>query len=538
MEQLTKIKKLIEAGEISEAKSEINQFENEFSQLPEFYSMKSVIAVMEEDYEEAERVLIHGLEIDTNHVDLLYNMAFICDMKKDFLQARIYYKHALRNTQSAELKTLICDELESLQLKINETDTSSPLVSIVVLAYNNLEYTRLCVESILQFTSHINYELITVDNGSSDGTREYFHSIPNATVVCLKENIGPTRGFNEGIKAARGKYTACVCNDFIFTPRWLDNLLQCIESDDSIGFVSPGANHISNMQQIKGDYSTVQEMLHFAEEYNHSDPKKWEERVRLLPCVLMVRTPLLKELGGYDERFYFGEFADDDIGFRIRRSGYKLIFCKDTFTFHYGSITTGHDQRVNNSLQKSRQIFYHKYGVDAWSDAVFNPLLTRKLAENPTAANVQILGINSKCGGNPLQLKNYLRENGTKQVLITNYCIDEKYIIDLKTVSNRTIYGQLSNITHGLENEKYNYIILEHKLAAFKENPTLLQQIDELLIENGYFGFLLEMNGEEKKADTLIASLNEQGYTILAQHLFSDINGESLIVIGQKGGGY
>lgn len=84
MEQLTKIKKLIEAGEISEAKSEINQFENEFSQLPEFYSMKSVIAVMEEDYEEAERVLIHGLEIDTNHVDLLYNMAFICDMKKIF----------------------------------------------------------------------------------------------------------------------------------------------------------------------------------------------------------------------------------------------------------------------------------------------------------------------------------------------------------------------------------------------------------------------------------------------------------------------
>lgn len=538
MEQLTKIKELIETGQILEAKSEINHLESEFSQLPEFYSMKSVIAVMEEDYEEAERALIRGLKIDINHVDLLYNMAFICDMKKDFLQARNYYKHALRNTQSGELKTLICDELESLQLKINETDTSSPLVSIVVLAYNNLEYTRLCVESILQFTSHINYELITVDNGSSDGTREYFHSISNATVVYLKENIGPTRGFNEGIKAARGKYTACVCNDFIFTPRWLDNLLQCIESDDSIGFVSPGANHISNMQQIKGDYSTVQEMLHFAEEYNHSDPNKWEERVRLLPCVLMVRTPLLKELGGYDERFYFGEFADDDIGFRIRRSGYKLIFCKDTFTFHYGSITTGHDQRVNNSLQKSRQIFYEKYGVDAWSDAVFNPLLTRKLAENPTATNVKILGINSKCGGNPLQLKNHLRENGLKQVLITNYCIDEKYIVDLKTVSNRFIYGQLSNITHDLGNEKYNYIILEHKLAAFRENPTLLQQIDELLMENGYFGFLLEMKGEEKKADTLIASLNEQGYTILAQHLFSDINGESLIVIGQKGGGY
>ncbi len=57
---------------------------------------------------------------------------------------------------------------------------ASPLVSIVVLAYNQLEYTKQCIESISRYTSHIDYELITVDNGSSDGTREYFNGLPHA----------------------------------------------------------------------------------------------------------------------------------------------------------------------------------------------------------------------------------------------------------------------------------------------------------------------------------------------------------------------
>lgn len=67
----------------------------------------------------------------------------------------------------------------------------------------------------------MDYELILVNNGSNDGTKEYFESISGAKVINLKYNLHLVKGFNIGLMAAEGKYCAAVCNDFIFTPNWL-----------------------------------------------------------------------------------------------------------------------------------------------------------------------------------------------------------------------------------------------------------------------------------------------------------------------------
>lgn len=235
-------------------------------------------------------------------------------------------------------------------------DHARYLVSVVLLAYNNLDYTRDCVESILMNTDDIEFELILVDNGSTDGTKEYFDSIPGVKVIHLEYNIHLVKGFNIGLMAAEGKYSAAVCNDFIFAPNWLNNLLICIESDPDFGFVSPGATSISNMQQIAMPFISKADFREKAREYNISDPSKWEERVVLLPNVLCCPTALLNRIGYYDTRFFRGEFLDDDISFRIRRAGYKLIYCGDTVTHHFGSITTASDH-LTNSLEEGRKTF-------------------------------------------------------------------------------------------------------------------------------------------------------------------------------------
>ncbi|WAH37692.1 glycosyltransferase family 2 protein [Alicyclobacillus dauci] len=412
-----------------------------------------------------------------------------------------------------------------------------PLVSIVILAYNKLEYTQLCISSILKFTSHINFELIAVNNGSSDGTKEYFDSLANVRVVHLQTNVGPSNGFNEGMKLARGKYTACVCNDFIFTPRWLDNLLCCIESNESIGFVSPGASNVSNYQSIIGSYTNIEEMLAFADQYNHSDPQKWEERVRLLPCVLLVRTSILKELGGYDARFYYGEFADDDISFRIRRSGYKIIYCRDTFTFHFGSVTTHEDHIQNNSLAVSRKIFIDKYGLDAWADAMFNDQLVRALVNLSSGSQARILGINTKCGGNPLQLKNYLRENGSDGIKITNYCLDQKYRMDLETVSDYVLDGQLSNLHKQLTGQEYNYIILEHDDNVFEQYPELLDQLSQLLDAQGQIALSLRTTRvDEELVNMTVGLLLNQGFQVnYLQFIKNALDGLDLMIVAKRG---
>ncbi len=306
--------------------------------------------------------------------------------------------------------------------------------SVVLLAYNNLEYVRNCVESILAHTEDVEYELILVDNGSSDGTREYFESIEGAKVIHLEYNLHVVKGFNIGLMAAEGKYCAAVCNDFIFAPNWLRNLMICIESDAEIGFVSPGATSISNDQQIDIPFSSITDFTKRAGQYNVSNPRKWQERVVLLPNVLCCPTALLERIGYYDTRYYRGEFLDDDISFRIRRAGYKLIYCGDTVTHHYGSLTTSSDHQ-NNSLEEGRKIFLNKYGLDAWNDARMD--MAYYACDFSKFDNVNaILGVNVKCGATLLQLKNKIWNQFGISPEITAVTTESKYLIDLQTISD------------------------------------------------------------------------------------------------------
>lgn len=371
--------------------------------------------------------------------------------------------------------------------KVTYTDkrkNKNNLVSIVLLAYNHLDYTKKCIESILEFTKDVNYELILVNNGSTDETKDYFDSLDNVKVVNIKENVRVCNGFNEGIFYSEGKYIACVCNDFIFTYNWLSNLIKCIESDDKIGYVSSGASNISNCQQINLKFDSVQEMHEQAKIYNVSDSKKWEERIRLLPCVLMCRSELLKKVGGYDPIFYYGEFADDDISFRIRREGYKLVYAGDTFTYHFGSITSKKAQVENNSLDLSRKIFANRYGIDSWIEGMFNTNICN-LVNYRNKDNIGILGINTFCGGTPLQIKNMFRKKGINNVKVVNFTEKKKYIQDLKTVSDYVYCDRLEKLPNLFENEKFDYIILENGLEYHYDLYLILNNLYECLRVGG-----------------------------------------------------
>ncbi|WP_339824405.1 glycosyltransferase [Paenibacillus sp. FSL R7-0163] len=481
----------IETGNLDGAKRLVAEFEETIDgvECVEVLTIKAAIAVAENNLQEAEAYLQEGLLIDSEYIDLLFNLGYIYKLRNNLIQSNYYFKKALSVAKDVDIINIIDQFMnENRQQRLL---TEHPLVSIVLLAYNKLSYTKLCVESILKYTENINYELILVNNGSTDETKEYFDSLPFAKPLHLINNVGPTNGFNEGMRVAVGKYTACVCNDFIFTPRWLENLLICIESDKRIGFVSPGASTMSNLQQINGDYNNIEEMIQFAERYNHSDPRKWEERVRLLPCVLLARTELLKDIDYYDPRFYYGEFADDDISFRIRRAGYKLVYCRDTFTYHFGSVTVREDQTNNNSLGISRDIFRAKYDLDSWIDTAFNARLLNEISVKLSSTHASILGINTKCGSNPLQLKNMLKDKGVRSTHITNYCIDKKYTKDIRTVSDDFFEGEIDYLHKKLIGMKFDYIVFEYESEHLNRSPQIIGELSSLLNQSGQLALSL-----------------------------------------------
>ncbi|MBS4212617.1 glycosyltransferase family 2 protein [Neobacillus rhizophilus] len=363
-------------------------------------------------------------------------------------------------------------------------------VSVILLGYNNLKYTRDCLESILANMDDVDYELILVDNGSTDGTKEYFESIPGAKVIYLKYNVHLVKGFNMGLMAAEGKYCAAVCNDFIFTPNWLKNLLICIEADSEIGFVSPGTTSISNYQQISIPFISIEDFQEKAREYNVSDPSKWEERVVLLPNVLCCPTALLERIGYYDTRYYRGEFLDDDLSFRIRRAGYKLVYCADTATHHYGSITTASDHQTN-SLEEGRQTFLERYGFDSWSNAHINPAYTQ-IDFGKLAGVKSILGLDVKCGATLLQIKNRLWSKYGIKPQLSVCTTDSKYVVDLNTISpNVFVLENLHRFPEEL-NGKIDLAFIEKPLDVYSDDlDTIFKSLSTVMDRNGKLIFMV-----------------------------------------------
>lgn len=145
------------------------------------------------------------------------------------------------------------------------------LTSIIILTLNNLESTKLCLESIREYTS-VPYELILVDNGSSDGTIEYLNQLADIQLVVNKKNRGFAGGCNQGIALSKGEQILLLNNDTVVSIRWLDNLLKALNSDDSVGITGPLSNWTLPNQFLQVGYSNLYEYHAYAHQFNNHDP--------------------------------------------------------------------------------------------------------------------------------------------------------------------------------------------------------------------------------------------------------------------------
>lgn len=208
--------------------------------------------------------------------------------------------------------------------------------SIIVLSHNTLDYTRLCVESIRTYTELGSYELIVVENGSTDGSCEWLVEQEDVCLLRNEKNLGFPIGCNQGMQKAEGDAFLFLNSDTIVTPNWLNNLRCALFSDESIGAVGCVTNSCSNYQKIPATYADLDEMISFAEKFNCSDSQKWYPWMSLVGFCFLMKREVYERVGGFDEAFSPGNFEDDDLSLRIRAAGYHLLLCQDTFIHHFG----------------------------------------------------------------------------------------------------------------------------------------------------------------------------------------------------------
>ena len=379
-----------------------------------------------------------------------------------------------------------------------------PLVTVYFQAYNHLEdQTKMAIHSILQYTQDVDHELLLVDNGSTDGTLDFFRSIPHPRkrIFHVKKNRGALFGYLAAKGAAgnefiRGKYFAALPSDVLVTKNWLKNLVACMESDPRIAMVVPVASYASYGQQSDLRFSTYGEMQEAAAAHNVSDPRKWEERLRVIPTASLVRSSVRKMYEG-DHAFYYN-FSDDDISFMYRRLGYRLMLCGDTFVYHApGTAMTKEDFEFD--LQSGREVFRRKYfGIDPWDDTRFDLELRDKCLDVVSKRDAyHILGIDAHCGADLLHFKNRFRALGIENVTLSAFVQDSKYWVDLQTICDGAVFClPLHDLAAALQGNVYDYIILGEPLYSYEDPQAMLEFMRDHLSVDGRLTGRVETDGE------------------------------------------
>lgn len=243
-----------------------------------------------------------------------------------------------------------------------------PKISVVVLTYNNLSLTKLCLNSLVRWSDYPNIEIIVVDNASTDGTPDYLKQFQQCAahvkLILNDENYGFAKGNNIGLLAATGDYLVLLNNDTIVTPGWLLTMLRHVQADSTIGLIGSVTNNIGNEAKIDISYNRQEDMLPVAFAYTLAHMgQHMTLRTAAFFCVMFARK-VFEQVGLLDENFGRGFFEDDDYCRRIEHLGLRIVCAEDVFVHHHlsASFNKIHDAEKLALFEKNKAYYESKWG--------------------------------------------------------------------------------------------------------------------------------------------------------------------------------
>jgi len=232
--------------------------------------------------------------------------------------------------------------------------------SIIIPTFNALHFTKQCLSS-LRLTTRFPHEIIIVDNGSTDGTREFIAGKKDIRLITSDENLGYAGACNLGIKASDSRYIVISNNDIIFTPNWLSRLIETSEVNESVGLVGPVTNNAAGYhRQPHNSYENNISLFKESKRIREQNKGSYLFVTLLIFFCTLIKRKTVEQIGILDPNLGLGGCDDLDYSFRAHMAGLRLILDRSVFVHHFCSKTYSSNSLDYWGLSKESISRYNK----------------------------------------------------------------------------------------------------------------------------------------------------------------------------------
>ena len=238
-----------------------------------------------------------------------------------------------------------------------------PKVSVVIPLYGGPEDIRLCLTS-LEKCQDLLSEVIVVDDVSPDDAPDVVQQFEFATLVSNEVNLGFAATSNRGFELSTGEVVVFLNSDTIVPRCGLIRLIESLMANGTIGMAGPFTNESGHFQKILPTYTSVGTLDLFATDFSQTGAPDVDTDMLVGFC-LAAKRRALDEVGVFDTRFGRGMFEDNDLSYRMRRAGYRLVISGQAYVHHAGSKSLGRLQdHPSLLLDANHEIFLKKWHED------------------------------------------------------------------------------------------------------------------------------------------------------------------------------
>lgn len=424
-------------------------------------------------FQEAMICIHSGLTFNPVNYELYYMMGIVYEACSQNNKAYLCYENALYHCTDHDEDYSAIEQC--FRRFVNETNTTVPNVSIILLSFNHLQYTKGCVESIRAFCPVSCYEIICVDNASTDQTAEWLAAQPDITYQINEKNLGFAGGCNAGIRLSNPHNDIFLLNDdTVMTENALFWLRMGLYDKEDIGAAGAVSNNAPG-QMISETRDSLDEYLKYGLTHNIPMDHPITYRTWLIGFALLIKRTAFDYTGFLDERFYPGNFEDNDYCTRLILNDYKLALCNNSFIFHFGNkgfsvLEERNESSLLSAFNVNHQRYIEKWHIrPAYSFFCRNELISRMNPEDQWR-NIKCLDIGCACGGTLLGIRNYYPNASLYGIELDPHCA--AFASHIATVAQ----GNIETMEFPFD-VCFDYIIMGDILEHLVEPEKLLKKL-------------------------------------------------------------